>query len=355
MSDTGAAAGTGAPAGGSINIDSLVDSAFGAMEADGVLEGLEGTGALGKGKAKPKAEEGQEEPGEVTGEGDELPELELEGEEGDEEADTRGTKEDPISVKDLPADKFIKLKIDGKEETVSLRELGDGYIREQTFRGKLKEIKDVPGKLDQLEQSFKERLTGQRGQVNKLLSSPDKLFEFYTQSDETEAVGMELAKRFAQLAAAEKANPLAKQQRQLARKEALLEQQRKDHERTTREQETQRQASEASQRRAAALKPVWEEALKEAGFPKPTSELYELVNVNVTAQAKKLGRPVSPAEFKAIALRAIKFLDLKPGGNKPAPAPKPTKTPEERKKPTKNPHKRGSVDSLIFGLKPGRF
>lgn len=352
MSDTGAAAGTGAPAGGSL--DSLVDSAFGAMEADGLLEGLEGAGEPGKVKAKPKADPEQEEPQEGAGEGEE-PELELEGEEGDEEADTRGTREDPISVKDLPEDRFIKLKIDGREETVSLRELGDGYIREQTFRGKLKEIKDVPTKIDALVQEFGEKLTGQRGRVNKFLSDPEKLFEFYTQSDETEAVGMELAKRFAQLAAAEKANPLAKQQRQLARKEAQLEQQRREHERTTRERDEQRQASEAAQRRRDELKPAWEDALKESGFPKPTSELYELVNVNVTAQAKKLGRPVSPAEFKAIALRAIKFLDLKPGGNKPAPAPKPTKTPEERKKPTKNPHKRGSVDSLIFGLKPGRF
>src|SRR5690349_14280727 len=134
MSETGAASGAGAPAGGSI--DSLVDGAFSAMEADGALEGLEGVGKPGATKPKAKPEKEPEEPREGAGEGDE-PELELEGEEGDEEADTRGTKEDPISITDLPEDSFIKLKIDGREETVSLRELGDGYIREQTFRGKM--------------------------------------------------------------------------------------------------------------------------------------------------------------------------------------------------------------------------
>jgi hypothetical protein len=352
MSESGAAAGSAGPVGG---LDALVDGAFAAMEADGIDLGGEGlqTPAKGKQATKPKPEE--EEPGEGQ-EGAEGEELELEGEEPeDEELDTRGTKDDPISVKDLPEDKFIKLKIDGKEEIVSLRELADGHIREQTFRAKMKEVKDLPAKIDALKQEFGDRLTGTKSKVNALLGDAKMLFQFYGQDPEMEAVGVEFAKLVANQLKADKENPLGKQQRTLQRQQEKLRQEREDHERTTREREQHRQTSEAVQRRAEALKPAWEGALREAGFPAPTQELYDLVNANVATATKRTGKPISPEEFKAIAVRAIKFLDLKPGGKKPAPAAKPTKTPEERKKAVKNPHKRGSVDALIFGLPARRF
>lgn len=352
MSESGAAAGSAGPVGG---LDALVDGALSSMEADGFDLGQEGPQEPAKGKqaAKPKPED--EEPDEGQ-EGAVDEELELEGEEPEEEEpETRGTKEDPISVKDLPEDRFIKLKIDGKEEVVSLRELADGHIRQQTFVAKMREVKDIPGKIDALKQEFNDRLTGTKSKVNALLSDPKMLFNFFSQDPEMETVGLEFARLVAVQAKADKENPLGKQQRLLERQRAKLEQERQEHERTTREREQHRQASEAVQRRAEALKPAWESALKESGFPTPTQELYDLVNANVATAAKRTGKPVTPEEFKAIAVRAIKFLGLKPGTSKPAPAAKPTKTPEERKKTTKNPHKKGSVESLIFGLPARRF
>lgn len=355
MSEAGAGAAQGAPVGG---LDALVDGAFAAMEADGIDLGGEGfqTPAKGKQATKPKEETGELPDGLEEGEEGEGGELELEGEEPEEEEpDTRGTREDPISVKDLPEDKFIKIKVDGREEIVSLRELADGHIREQTFRAKMKEVKDLPAKIDALKDEFTNRLTGTKSKVNTLLSDPKLLFQFFGQDPEMESVGMEFARLMAVQAKADKENPIGKQQRMLERQRTKLEAERAEHERTTREREQHRQTSEAVQRRAEALKPAWEGALREAGFPAPTQELYDLVNANVATATKRTGKPISPEDFKAIAVRAIKFLDLKPGGKKPAPAAKPTKTPEERKRAVKNPHKRGSVDALIFGLPARRF
>jgi hypothetical protein len=350
-----AVAGT-APAGG---IDAMVDSALEAMTADGFTDTPEGVAALKGKQGKPKPTEVEDELSlldrELADDG-----IESEGDE-DEEADdepepTKGTKADPLTVNDLPEDRFIKLKIDGKEETVSLRELADGHIREQTFHAQVKQIKDLPAKIEQLKAEFNQRLTGTKSRVNQLLSDPAMLDQFFSQDPEMEAVALDFAKRVARRAAEDKANPAAKQQRHLERERETLRREREEHERTTREQQQRHQATEAANRRAAELQPAWESALKETGFPAATQELFDLVQANVAAATKRQGKPISAEDFKAITIRAVKFLDLKPGTQKPAPAGKPAKTREERRaEPKKNPHRKGTVDHLLFGVKPRKF
>src|SRR5687768_9511175 len=41
----------------------------------------------------------------------------------------KGTKENPLTVKDLPQDRFVEVKVDGKKEVVDLRDAVNGYVR----------------------------------------------------------------------------------------------------------------------------------------------------------------------------------------------------------------------------------
>jgi hypothetical protein len=349
MSEAGVAVG---PSVGGVSIDGLVDGAMEAMEADGVdLEGLEGiqepAGATKAAKAK---EAPATVPDEVLepAEGDE---LELEAEE-----DTRGTKAEPLSIKDLPDDRFIKLKINGEEAVVSLRELADGHIREATFRQKAGEAKTVVEQATRIAQQAKQGRETDRATINALLQDPERLFEFYTQDDHTESVLEALAIRYAKLKQSEKANPHAKTQRQVQREQARLAKERQDFESRRQHEERTSRESAATQRRSAELKPAWEAGLKEAGFPQVTAELQDLVKANVMAVTNRTGKPIAPEEFKSIVVRAAKFLGSKPAVGKPQPAPKLAPKPSQaQRRATSNPHRKGSVESLLWGMKPPRI
>src|SRR4051812_14700888 len=149
MSETGAPATGAAPAvqgtpsgdgsgkkGGAIGLDGLVNDALGAMGEDT---------AGGMPEMHPVDAPSSEEP----------PELYEDGTE--EVAQGKGSKEDPLAIQDLQADRFVKIKIDGTDEVVSLRELGNGYIREQTFRGRVHRAGEVVQEAATVAKQFADR------------------------------------------------------------------------------------------------------------------------------------------------------------------------------------------------------
>ena len=84
--------------------------------------------ANGKLPAKSKLQEprGDNEPVEEEEDDCEAKEQEAEEAEDDPLPKGKGTKENPLSVKDLPEDRFVKVKVDGEEHTVDLRDAVNG-------------------------------------------------------------------------------------------------------------------------------------------------------------------------------------------------------------------------------------
>ena len=131
----------------------------------------------GPGAEEPDEDEEQALPG--AAEDDEAQEG-AEGDGEDEEAhDTRGSKDEPFSVKDLPADKFIQLKVDGEKVTVSLRELGDSYIGQRTINARLNKTKSLTDEATQFIEKAKSEREQVRGAVRELLSDSEQLYDYF--------------------------------------------------------------------------------------------------------------------------------------------------------------------------------
>jgi hypothetical protein len=143
----------GQPVSAKGSVDAIVDSVFDEGLPDDIkaLEGLD-MGAADQGPDLSNLEvedddgaesEGDDASEDRESESDESPEPERKT------ADRSvGSEDNPYTVKTLPADKFVKLKVDGEETVVPMKELADGYIRQQTFNKRLKPRRPPRGASD---------------------------------------------------------------------------------------------------------------------------------------------------------------------------------------------------------------
>lgn len=343
----------GAPAGpagnnvGAATVDSLVDGALGAMAED-AQEAQEGAEGAETAEDPGEGEEGQEDGLEDPGEGEE-------GEE-DDRATSKGSKADPFTVKDLPEDRYIKVKIDGgKEEAVSMRELADGYIRFETFAKRVGTAATAIQQAEGTVRELQEKHGNVRTQVNQLLGDPKKLLDFYLGDSENEGIFRAAATEYAQRHAKWKANPQERAAWERDRDAGKLKKEREDFENQKRTQTEAQQRSESNARRSAELKPGWDAGLKEAGFPNVTSDFQDHVRAILSVVGARSGKPVTADDVKAAVIKTAKLLGSEPGKPKPKPAVIAPKAKREAPaKPGGKPPQRGSVEAIMMGLKPFR-
>ena len=342
--------------------DSLVDAALDAL-ADPVEPPNEEREPQRAKDKRDDAERREPEVAPVEADEGEDDAQDAQGEEGAEqgEDDTRGTQADPFTVKDLPSDKYIEVKIDGQKEVVPLSELASGYIREQTFSRRLNESRALTERAQamvQAAQAFPERL---RAQFREWTQSPEQVLEFFLDSHDRENVLEKVARKYAEMRIQHREQPEARLAFERARDQRRLQQERERFEAEQRAVLEQRQQQEAQQRARAVWEPGWNEGLRRAGFPTVTPELQEEVMVRCR-QRIDAGRPVTSDDIAEFVARAAKLLELPRGGQKPQPAPKPPPKPERPaarrqgdwdKVPR---HQRArSVDFFLSGLKPRDF
>lgn len=343
--------------------DLLVDAALDAL-ADG---GLAPDNDNGSAVEKPPSKTSRREAPEPVDEDEEAlaPEPEDQGEDGeiqgDEEQETqhqgRGSKEEPFTVKDLPADKFIEVKVDGEKTVVPLSELASGYIREQTFNKRINQTKAL---ADQAEQQlsrareFQSRLTTE---FKTFVSDPDQIYDFFLATDEREQVFEAAARKYAELRRHHRENPEQRLAFQRQRDQLRLQQEREHFEQQRRAEMETRQRQEAQQRAVAIFKPGWEAGLRKAGFPQPTKELYEEVMVRANQRVAS-GQPVTSDDIADFTYRAAKLLELQPASAKKPKAAPPPPAKEKRAAARSEwekvpPHKRRqNADFFLSSLKP---
>jgi hypothetical protein len=323
---------------GAIGLDSLVNDALGAMGGDQPSTMPE---------MSPVDAPAAEEPAELYE--DETP-----------EAGTKGSKEDPLAIQDLQEDKFIKIKIDGSEEVVSLRELGRGYIREQTFRGRVQRAGEVVQEAQAVAKRLSDHSNEMKGKISTLVENGDVLFRFMMGNEVTEAALRQAAMNYAKQAKQWRENPRERLRLEAERAQARHQREREEWIATkTKEERTLRQREE-NYRIQNELTPAYEAGLRESGFPdRNDPEFQREVRVRVHAVSTQTGRRVTPEELKQCVIRAAKFCGTAPQQAKPAPIAKPTpRAAPTRAAPPKNgakPPRPGSVEAILAGLKPARF
>jgi hypothetical protein len=322
--------------GGAIGLDALVNDALGAM----------GDQPSSMPEMSPVDQSASEEPPELYD--DETPELA-----------GKGSKEDPLAVQDLQEDRFIKIKIDGNEEVVSLRELGNGYIREQTFRGRVQRASEVVNEATGVAKALHERGEQMKGKVSALIENGDTLFQFMMGNEATEAALHKAAMLYAKQAKQWREDPRSRLQHEATRAQARHQQEREEWLATkTKEEKALRQRTE-NHHIQKELSPAYEAGLRESGFPNRNDPEFQAeVRVRVAAVSHQTGRRVTPEELKQCVIRAAKFCGTAPAQAKPTPISKPTPRTAPQRVPPKNgakPPRPGSVEAIMASLKPARF
>lgn len=244
---------------------------------------------------------------------------------------TRGSKEDPFTVKDLPKDKFIELKVDGERTTVSLSELADGYIRQNTFSARINKTKALADEAQSMVQRAQHQQQRLQSEFRDWVGDEKQIYEFFMGSEERERVFARAAERYALLLRHFREQPEEQLRWQRARDQQRLQKEREHWQAEQRAELEAKQKKEASERAMRILKPGWEEGLRRAGFPKPTRELYDEVMLRCNMRVQQGGQ-VTSDDVATFVERAAKLLELPKGNDKPKAPPPPKPKAEASKK-----------------------
>ncbi len=312
------------------SVDALVDAAVEAL-AD---EKPQNDGAGKKVRRDREAERAAEPGDEVQPEGavEEAPEEQEEEaqaqpeDEGAQEEHSRGSKEEPFGVKDLPDDKYIELKVDGEKVVVPLSELASGYIREQTFTRWANKTRLMAQEAQGMIEQARETRDRVKKELGSFLYDPNEVFEFYMADERREKVLEAAARRYAELRAYHRQRPEERLAWLRQRDEQRLAAERERWESERRSAEEQKQQQERFERAKAILQPGWEAGLRKAGFPEITPALKE--EVLLRCQRKEAsGEPLTSEDVADFVVRSAKLLELPPRGGKKRPGPAPAGRP----------------------------
>lgn len=364
--------GAAQPAAPKSTTDRLVDTALDALgDLTGAPPANDNVARREKGAERdapdaPEADEQEEQP--LTGDGEEAgseDEDETTHDSDVEEHDERGSKEEPFTVKDLPADRFIELKVDGEKVVVPLSELARGYISEKTFNQRITKTKQLADEATQHLTRLKETETSLREATRTLLSDPEELLGYFTATAERENVLMQVAQAFAAQVRKHREDPNARLQYERERDARRLQEERERWQAQKEAEARAAQEREAQERFEKVFRPGWNEGLKRAGFPDVSGQhgqaLWEEVMVRLN-QRHQSGKAIAPDDVADFVHRAAKLLELPPknAGKKPRPAPAPP--PRERTSKGRDPwadkprrERVRSTDYFLKNLRPKDF
>lgn len=181
---------------------------------------------------------------------------------------TKGTKDKPFELKDI-ADQFVKVKIDGKEQVISLKQAAENGMMRATFNNKLREVNDAMKELKLSHERTVEERDKVRAAVTEVFTDSRVAFELlserYPKTLEDLARGWyHQQKRLREMSPEEKTEYLLSIERRKLEKEAKTREERLARERA--ELEESRTAAEIEKKRIE-MAPWHEEALRKAGFP----------------------------------------------------------------------------------------
>lgn len=239
---------------------------------------------------------------------------------------TKGTREDPLTLKDLPEDKWIKVKVDGETQLVSLREAMEGaYLRPQAFDRLLSKANRAKTEAEQIARDAVEHQSRFRQGFDLWIRDPGKVFSMML--DQHEEVLEQVAIKYAELRKSEAENPMLRQQRIFAAQNRKIQEERQRTQQERQEWETRRAREEAASAALRELKPGYEAGLKELGFPNVTAELSAEIRARLqVARAQRGGAALTAGDVRDAVVRAGRYLGIAPAAAAaPAPASAPAR------------------------------
>lgn len=352
--------GASAPSSPSGTGDSFVDSALEAFEALSEPSGRRTRPA--EPREQPQEPEGDEDDGQDVEGLESQPDndnAEPEETEEDEGHDTRGSEDDPFTVKDLPADKFIELKVDGEKIKVSLSEMAAGYIREKTFSARINKTKQLADEAQQAVHAAKQMQARVASEFREFVGDPDQLFEFFTKTEAREQVFEQAAMRYAGLLKRFRENPHERLAYERQRDVERLNAEREHFESQKRAEHEQRVRKEQTEAALRVFKPGWEAGLRRAGFPQATQALWDEVMVRCDQRVKS-GARVTSDDVTEFVVRAAKLLELPPASktrprSAPSKAPPPRARQKDRWSEMSPAERRRDPEYFLRNLKPRDF
>lgn len=229
-----------------------------------------------------------------------------------------GSRAAPYTVKTLP-DAFVTLKIDGEEQVVPLREMTDGYMRQEAFHKRMNQVAQLTERAKEAGERFKTESERFRSSFTSLINSPDELFSFL--DDHSPEVLDAVSRKQLQRIMAWQNDPQARIAHEYDKRQRALEKQRERLEAERGEYQRTRQEQEAHQRYLAEFKPGYEAGMKRAGYPKVTDELRETVKGLIAAKRASAGK-VTAKDVEEAVVRAARAVGAETvAARKPAPAP----------------------------------
>lgn len=233
---------------------------------------------------------------------------------------TKGTREDPLTLKDLPEDKWLKVKVDGELQLVNLREALEGsYLRPQAFDRLLSKANRAKTEAESIARDAVEHQTRFRQGFDMWIRDPAKVFGMML--DQHEDVLEQVAIKYAELRKSETENPTLRQQRIFGAQQRKIAEDRQRTQQERQQWEAQRAQTEARDAAMRELKPGYEAGIKELGFPTVTQELRTHIHAFLqVARGQNSGRPLTPADVRDAVVRAGRYLGIAPAAPAAAPA-----------------------------------
>jgi hypothetical protein len=217
----------------------------------------------------------------------------------------KGTKDKPLSVKDLPEDRFLKITVNGEEEVMSLRDAVRGFIRKQTFDRVYSQVNGNAEKALGLAARALQSRENTRQQLQAFLGNPREMINWCMEH------APQVADEFARLYATEylakwRERPEEKLRFEHERQLRQVQAQREAHEREKQEYERNRALQERTAEKRKLLAPGYAEGMKLAGFPKMTPEFQDTTRALLNEISKR--RQLTPADVRDAIVRAARVL-----------------------------------------------
>lgn len=304
--------------------DSFVDAAFDFLSGEGAID----QGEPGK-KKRQDTESEHEEPADdppipqAPDPDDDEGDVEGEPDAEDDLAHAVGSRDKPFSIKDLPRDKFIELKVDGEKTVVSLEDLAQGYVREQTFSRRINKTRQLADEAQAAVQRAQEVPKRVAQEFQTWVRDPEQILTFFLATEEREMVLETAARQYAMMRKRFRENPQERLAFERSRDKERLQMERDSFEKQRRDAEEAKSQTAARAQAEAIFKPGWEAGLRKAGFPTPTKDLYTEVALRCQQRVRS-GEDLTSQDVETFVLRACRLLELPPAtAKKPAPVPAP--------------------------------
>jgi hypothetical protein len=275
-------------------------------------------------------DEEQQEAAELDDTRDDEEEVETSSEEQEEEEAPllppgKGTRENPLTLKDLPKDKFIKVKIDGVTSCVNLVEALEGtYMRPEYFHRQSHFVKKELEKGQQIATQAVQRLEALQGDFDAWIRDPEMVLSSFLDNEEFEQSLYKVLNGYLEILKVEKADPEKGLRRRRARDQKRIDaRQRELDERDQRDQRTRTERAKQEQLQAA-WKPGKDAGMEAAGFPELTPQLQDEIELRLTRRLRKNGQ-LTAKDWEEVIPEAAKSIDAKPitaRERRPAPPPR---------------------------------